>query len=159
MQIRHELTRIEPLMAPAAYKTYSVVMPLATHWRPGTCDEAHCPDFVYGWRTVVDEATDLGRRQAHYIRHDQTRARAEERDETGLLTVFTFGPGQPCFVNPPTGPGHQVPLQRDPRFLVRGGDWRGNPSGVGPRFHTRAEDWVDDFATHQQMLADQIGKG
>lgn len=158
MQVSNEPTRIPPLRGPAAYKTYSVVMPLATHWRQGTCEEAHCPDYVYGWKTVVDESSDLGQKQAHFIRHDPTRGHTEERDEAGL-TVFLFGPGQSCFTNPPTGAGHRVPLQRDARFLVRGGDWRGNPRGQAPRLHVRAEDWVDDFATHQQMLADQIRKG
>ena len=69
------------------------------------------------------------------------------------LTVFTFEPGQDCFAQ------HRVPLERDPLFLVRGGDWRGNPTGLQPYRHHRGEDWVDDFADHQDRIARQIERG
>jgi hypothetical protein len=152
------VSRIIPARGPEAFKTYSVVMPLATHFRPATCGEAHCPDLTYGWKTTVDESTVLGQRQAHFIRHDQTRSFTEERTPD-TLTVFTFGPGQPCFINPPTGAGHRVPLHRPARYLVTGGDWRGNPRGTPRRVHASAEDWVDDFANHQETIAAAIRKG
>ena len=146
-----DLNRIPPARGPEAYKTYSIRMPLATHWRPGTCEEASCPDHAFGWSTTVDESTDLGKRQAHFIRHDRTRAHTEEKQAAGL-TVFTFAPGQTCFRQ------HRVPLWREAFYLVTGGDWRGNPRG--DRYtHVSADDWVDDFANHQDRIAEAVRRG
>ena len=76
----------------------------------------------------------------------------EVRNPLGL-TEFTFEAGQTCFVE------HRVPLEREPLYVVRDGDWRGNPRGTAPRIHTRPDDWVDDFAEHQQRLADRFEQG
>ena len=130
--------RIPPALPPAAMKTYHIAAPLATHWRPASCAEADCLAYLHGWQTSVDESTDLGQRQAHYIRHDKTRKHAERRAETGL-TVFEFGAGQTCFTP------HRTPVGRPERFLVTGGDWRGNPRG-DRREHVRPDDWVEDMA-------------
>lgn len=143
--------RIEPKNPVETMKTYAVTQPRATHMRAATCAEAECAAHTRGWRTVVDERTDRGIAQAHYIRHDRTRRHTETRDETGL-TVFEFEAGQTCFAP------HEVPVGKPPLLVVRGGDWRGNPRGEH-RVHTRAEDWVDDFATHQQTIADAIQQG
>jgi hypothetical protein len=145
------LSRVEPALDADAMKTYGLVAPLATHWRPATCEEVDCPTMAAGWRTAVDEAEELGQRQAHYIRHQAGRRYVEHRE--GALTVFIFEAGQPCFA------AHQAPLEREPIYLVRGGDWRGNPRGTPARVHTRPADWVDDFATHQQRLADRLQEG
>jgi hypothetical protein len=144
--------RIEPAMAPSAYKTYGLRQPSATHFRAATCEEAECLNFLNGWETAVDEATELGQRQAHYIRHDRTRRALEAH--RGPLTVFTFEPGQRCF----GADQHRVLVGREPLFFVREGDFRGNPSGQ-VRKHARAQDWVDDFATHQDRLNAEIEKG
>jgi hypothetical protein len=42
--------------------------------------------------------------------------------------------------------------------VVRGGDWRGNPTGYR-RQHVNGEDWRDDFGEHQQNVADRIERG
>ena len=131
--------RVPPALPAAAMKTYQIAAPLATHWRPATCEEAECLAYLHGWQTSCDESTELGQRQVAYIRHDKTRKHAERRAETGL-TVFEFGPGQKCF-RP-----HRVPNTRPERFLVTGGDWRGNPLGTRPREHARPDDWVEDMA-------------
>jgi len=131
--------RITPALPAAAMKTYVIAAPLATHWRPATCEESECPAYQHGWQTSVDESTDLGQRQAHYIRHDRTRRHTERRAETGL-TVFEFAAGQNCYT------AHRQPSGRPERFLVRGGDWRGNPAGVPAREHTKPDFWVEDMA-------------
>jgi len=147
-----QLNREVPRIGAEHYKTYQVVSPRATHYRPATCTEVDCGPHVNGWKTILDEATQQG--LAHYIRKDSGRKFTEERTEAGL-TVFTFEPGQMCFA----AAGHQVPLERDPIYRVKGGDWRGNPRGITARVHKRAGDWVDDFATHQMGIAEQIQKG
>jgi len=154
--------RLTPGLPAEQMKTYVALTPQATHFRPATCEEAGCPHHANGWKTVVDEATPLGSQQAAYIRSECLddarinrpdwggRRRYRETRE-GDLTVFTFEAGQECFVQ------HRVPLEREAVFLVRGGDWRGNPRGTPTRRHARPEDWVEDFATHQQRLADRLG--
>ena len=144
------VNRVTPALPAASMKTYQVAAPLATHWRPATCAEVGCPNYLNGWLTRVPFGSELAeearglRGRYHFV---ETR---EEGD-----AVFTFPPGQACF----RASAHQVPLERDPVFLVRGGDWRGNPRGTPARAHRRPEDWVDDFATHQQDLADRIERG
>jgi hypothetical protein len=133
------LHRLQPALPAAGMQTYAALLPLATHWRPATCGEVDCQTQAGGWVTRVDEATDLGQRQAHYIRAESGRAFTEERE--GGLTVFTFPAGQECFAT------HQMPLERPPLLLVRGGDWRGNPRGTPARVHQRPEDWIDDMQT------------
>ena len=145
--------RILPNLPAADYKTYQILSPLSTHYRTGSCAEAQCGPYLNGWRTVVDEGTDLGRRQAHYVRLESGRGYSEARGEDGL-TVFTFEAGQSCFATP-----HQIPLDRPEIYVVRDGDWRGNPRGTEPRVHSRPADWVDDFATHQDRLKTAIERG
>lgn len=143
--------RITPAAGPEHYKSYSWRRPLSTHWRAATCAEYRCRAWRFGWTTVVDTATDLGQRQADYIRHDRSRQHHEERSGTSLIS-FTFPPGQQFFAGS-AAHEHRKPLERPPLLLVTGGDWRGNPRNVPAVLHKRPEDWVDDFATHQEMLA------
>lgn len=131
--------RVDPQLPVGAMKTYSVLQPLATHWRDATCEEAGCPNWRDGWRTVVDTSTDLGRRQADYIRRSGGRRFVEAQCwGASEMIEFTFEAGQRCFA------AHRVPLERDPLLLVRMGDWR----GYGPtRVHQRPGDWIDDMQT------------
>lgn len=140
------LNRVEPNMPVHAYKTYAIASPISTHYRDGTCEEAGCLAHQHGWQTGVDEATELGQRQAHYIRKLSGRRFTERRTEVGL-TAFTFEAGQDCFTR------HKVPLDRPEFYLVRGGDWRGDPTGQGPFMHSGADAWVNDFGEHQDRLA------
>ena len=145
------MSRIVPALGPGAYKSYSWRRPLETHWRAATCEEHGCRAYRFGWTTVVDTATELGQRQADYIRRDRTRSHQEERSGTSLVS-FTFGPGQQFFAGSPAHE-HRKPIDRPPLLLVTGGDWRGNPRRVPAVVHASAQDWVDDFATHQERLA------
>lgn len=144
--------RLPPKLPSGAYKTYQILSPLGTHFRDATCDEVECPHQAFGWRSVIDENTDLGQRQAYYIRENSGRKFTEERGEDGLRT-FTFEAGQKCFTQ------HKVSLERPEIFMVRGGDWRGDPAGADPLIHKRPDDWVDDFATHQDNIATLIERG
>jgi len=91
------------------------------------------------------------RRQAHYIRRESGRKFTEERTPAGL-TEFTFEAGQKCFAT------HELRNSRPERFLVTGGDWRGNPTGER-REHVNAADWTEDFALHQDRLKTVIERG
>jgi hypothetical protein len=137
------LNRIQPAGPAHAYKTYAIASPIATHFRPGTCDEAGCLAHRHGWQTAVDEATEMGQRQAHYIRKVSGRRFTERRTELGL-TAFEFEPGQRCFRE------HKVPLDRPELYVVHGGDWR---SRGEVRRHSGPDAWVNDFGEHQDRVA------
>lgn len=136
------MTRIEPKLPAHIMKTYAIAAPKGTHWVKASCADFGCAAHRSGWETKVDESTALGKRQAHYIRTVARRGHRERR-EAGL-TVFTFAVGTECFQD------HQVRSDRPELFLVIGGDHRGNPRG--DRVEHTPENWVDDFATHQQRL-------
>lgn len=145
--------RIEPALPVGAVKTYGILAPRSTHWRPSTCAEVECPAWRSGWRTLVQVTTELGAQQAYYIRMHSGRAfTAGDPDADGMVT-FVFPPGQQCFAE------HPKRLEREEIYVVRDGDWRGNPRGTAPTRHKRAADWVDDFANHQDRLATRYGQG
>lgn len=139
--------RIPPAGPVGAYKTFSVTSPLDTQVR-AACEQVDCAAWRNGWRTLIDEATDLGRRQAAFIRRESARTYRERPGPAGL-TEFIFDSGQRCFAEHRTRP--EI-------YVVRGGDWRGNPTGEH-RTHTRPIDWVEDFGEHQLRVAEQIEKG
>jgi hypothetical protein len=140
------LNRIAPQLPVGAMKTYQAIAP-PDQTVIEACASVGCAAWRQGWDTVVDEDTDLGKRQAAYIRQNSGRTFKELRSETGL-TVFRFESGQRCFANHETRPA---------RFLVRGGDHRSNLGVI--REHVGADDWVEDFALHQDHLAERIGRG
>lgn len=145
------MTRIDPLMPASSYKSYKITAPVSTHWRDGTCEEAGCEQYQQGFELVIDESSPLGAFQADYVRGDRSRRCTEERRPDGM-TVFTYAPGQKCFTP------HKVRLEREENFLITGGDWRGNPRGT-PAQALRSDQWVDDFATHQDQLATRLAQG
>jgi hypothetical protein len=137
--------RPQPALPAHAFKTYAILAPAQTHFREATCEEVDCPAQANGFKTLVHEGSELGQQQAHYIRKESGRFFLEERMPDGM-TAFTFPAGQRCFRD------HRVRLDRDPIFLRRLGDHRGDPSRARPFVHARPEDWVDDFAGHQDRL-------
>lgn len=146
-----QINRIIPNGDPHEYKTYAILNPRESHTRSATCAEVDCQAQAGGWRSRVDESGDLGQAQAHYIRTQSGRSFSEEKDEQGF-TVFTFSAGQQCFAE------HRISLERPSLFVVRDGDWRGNPRGTDPALRT-PDEWVDDFANHQSRLKDIIDRG
>lgn len=112
-------------------------MPLDTHWQEVSCEVYECQVQASGWQTFVDETTDLGQRQAHYIRRLSGRRFTETRDVRG--TRFTFEPGSECFQT------HRVRVDRPQIHIVQPGDWR---KRVGERHvYDRSDQWQDDMAT------------
>jgi len=140
------LFRLRPALPAHLMKTYKIAAPLPTHWRPASCLEVQCEAFLHGWVTIVPTVSP----QADYIRADRSRSAREERQDGGMST-FTFGPGQTCF-RP-----HQARLDREERFLVAGGDWRGNPRGE--RTELTASQWQEDMAGHLDRLKTAMERG
>lgn len=145
-----QLFRIEPPMPAEGYKTYGVSAPLDTHFRKGTCAEVDCENMARGFTVTADVSTELGQKQANYIRLHS--GRHFNSAQAGDLVTFTFPAGQQCFAT------HRVLLDREPICYLRGGDWRGNPLGI-QRQTMSAQDWVDDFGEHQERIAEQKERG
>lgn len=128
------VTRIDPAMPVGSYQTFSITS-RTDRTVPAACEQVGCQAWARGWESTVDETTDLGKRQAAYIRGQSRRTFREQKTATGL-TVFRFEAGQRCFAEHRTRP--EI-------YAVRDGDWRGNPTGRARR-HQRAADWVEDMA-------------
>jgi hypothetical protein len=125
--------RLSPQGPREAYQTFSV------RSRPDrmiktVCEKVGCQAWRSGWDSIIDERTSLGQAQAAYIRTQSGRTFREQRRSDGM-TVFRFEPYQRCFAE------HQT---RPELYLVRDGDYRGNPTGR-TRQHQSAADWVEDM--------------
>lgn len=145
--MQRPVTRIEPALPVGAYQTFQITSPRDTSVL-AACEQVGCPQWRHGWISLIDESTQLGRDQAAYIRTQSRRTFREQRTADGL-TVFRFESGQRCFAEHRTRP--EI-------YLVRDGDWRGNPTGR-QRKHIRPADWVEDFGENQLRLLDQQEKG
>ena len=144
-------------------RTYRVVAPLRTHWRPASCEDTDCAQWRDGWWSHCDEASDLGRNQAEYIRRRSGRRFTEHREDPDDapaelrgrgLTWFWFPPGQQCFARRV----HEWPEGREgKRHVVR----NGRPEGylADGRPHRRPEDWVEDFALNQDRVRTLVERG
>ena len=141
------LSRVDRLLLdPAAYQTYSITRP-PDRSVVAACEQVGCAAWTRGWESAIDERTELGARQAAYIRTRSGRTFREQRTAAGL-TVFRFEPHQRCFAEHRTRP--EI-------YAVRGGDWRAQTSPT--RVHRRPADWVEDFGEQQQRLTDQQKRG
>lgn len=144
------LNRIPPKMPASAYKTYQILAPISSHFRDATCEEVDCEAYRCGWRVRIEG---LDPQLLHTARTSGRRFTELHVAENENWLVFE--PGQRCF----RSSQHKVPLEREGIYVVRDGDWRGNPRGTTPYRHKRPEDWVDDFANHQEKLDKEIGNG
>lgn len=143
------MNRIAPQGAVQDYKTYQVMSPISTHWRPATCAEVACPDYLNGWRVRIEGLpTDM----AHAAR--TTGRRYTELDVSESEHWLVFESGQPCF----RASEHRALLDKQEIFIARDGDFRGNPTG-NVRRHTDPAFWLEDFAEHQDRLARQVERG
>lgn len=140
------MNRLEPALPTGAMQTYQAAA-VSDKTVVAACQSVGCTAYQLGWDTVVDEETMLGQRQAAYIRQSAGRSFRELRTEAGL-TVFRFDAYQRCFADHETRPAV---------YLVRGGDHRANTGLI--RKHVDPDDWVEDFAEHQDRLADRLRQG
>jgi hypothetical protein len=137
-------------MGPESYKTYTIHAPLSTHFRRATCEEIGCPNYLKGWQTRIEG---LPAELLHAVRNSG-RKYTELRVTEGE-TWLVFEAGQSCFQTTK----HRTRIDEPELYIVRDGDHRGNPRGTKDRLHQRPADWRDDFAEHQQGLADAYQEG
>lgn len=145
------LSRPAPLMPAHAYKTYAVVSPLSTHFRPASCAEANCEYYLNGFQVRVEG---LAPKVLHAVQNSGRKYTVQKAAEGE--TYLAFEAGQPCLRESL----HRVRVEdRPPLYVVKDGDYRGNPRNTKPRVHHSPANWLDDFATHQQAIADAIKEG
>lgn len=123
-----------------SHRTYQIVAPRSTHFRPATCEEVDCAAWRNGWKTLVPDDSP----QAEYIRSGGSGRRYVEStghaDLAGGVAEFMFEAGQKCFA----ADKHVVPLEREPLFNVRENDLT--------RRHTRPELWAEDMDEHLSKI-------
>lgn len=144
--------RITPRLPASAFQTFAVSAPKSTHTRKATCEEVECEQYARGWRMRIDLNTDLGQMQAHYIKHQSGRSYKVTNQQNGVVDL-EFKGGQPCFQE------HRVRNSLPEKFLVKGGDHRGNPLKTPTRVHKKPEFWVEEFAENQDRLNTAIERG
>lgn len=142
------LNRFPELLPVTAMKTYQAAAPLSTHFRPATCAEVDCPNYLNGWTVHVEI---LNPAQLHAIRTSAYKY-AEHHVAEGR-TLLIFEAGQPCFY----AGSHRIRLEREARFFIKSGDHRGNPDGQVAELSVSS--WVDDFGEHQERIAEQAERG
>jgi hypothetical protein len=148
--VSRPLNRHPPKLAAAQMKTYAIEAPAATHFRAATCEQAGCEAYRQGWQLRKEV---LSPELLHAV---ETSGRSyTEMPVRDGETWLVFAPGQPCF----RAAAHRVRLDRPELYVVRGGDWRGDPMNVGTQVHSGPDAWADDFATHQDKLANEGKKG
>lgn len=125
----HEL----PKVGPENRRTFMLRDRPAEKARRVPCGPHNCRYHRDGF-VVRLAATDAAR--LHHVRSDRSRRHVELAPD-GEVVVFRFEAGQQCY-------GEHWD-HTDTLYLVRGGDWRGNPRGDG-RAHVRAADWVEDMS-------------
>jgi len=139
------VTRIEPALPARAFQSYQILAPTPTHWRRATCEEVDCVNYRCGWSSLIDTNTQLGKQQAEYIRRQSGRKFvAEKMPELGFIK-FTFEAGQICFSE------HKARIDKPEIYLLRQGDSRTRATGGIHRFD-RADQWLDNFSSHQDRL-------
>lgn len=153
------MAAIEPKMGPESYKSYVISRPLATHWREFTredirtgkaCEAVNCDHYLHGWAVRIEGLPpDLLHMALNSGRKFTIVALAAGE------SWIHFEPGQWCF----KAGTHRVPNEEPALYIVRDGDQRGNPRGTKARQHLRPALWVEDFAEHQDKLADAQQRG
>lgn len=146
-----ELFRIPPKLPVGAVQTYKLDRPLTEQfWQRVGCGQVDCDRYRKGWTSQLDTSTIEGRKWALWIVNHS--GRHFTKVERGPIVIFTFPAGQQCFEK------HKRPRERDPLFVVRAGDHRGNPTGW-KRQHSRGEDWRDDMAERLDAVAEAQRRG
>ncbi|MGA5435481.1 hypothetical protein ACPCIZ_12905 [Streptomyces cellulosae] len=144
-----QVFRLQPQGPAHAYTTYSVKSPIATHWRKATCEESGCQAYTHGWRVRKETLT------PELLHTATTSGRKYTELNVGPgETYLVYEAGQSCFAQAT----HRVPLDRPELYIVRGGDWRGNPRGES-RVHTKPEHWLEDLHEHTDRINKLIQGG
>lgn len=150
--MKRPINRIASRMPATAMQTFQVTAPISTHTRKATCEEVECEQYARGWKMRIDLNTELGQKQAWYIKYHSGRSFKKVGAQDGVVDL-EFAANQPCFQE------HRVRIDRPEIYRVKGGDYRGNPLRTPTRVHKKPEFWVEEFAINQDRLKTQMERG
>lgn len=127
-------------------KSYQLLQPFETHYRVATCREAECRSFREGMSVTFDLTSPEHVALANWMRNRSGLRFSYVQTGTSVQFLVPAGQNGPCLrarLRP-----HRVPLERDPFMIIRGGDFRGNPSSYrheedSPDFFV--EQWAEDL--------------
>ncbi len=139
-----------------AVKTYSIEQPITTHWRKATCQEVNCVNFTKGFKVHVEKVLAMANGADILAMIKGSGKKFAELAVAPGQTWLEFEAGQTCFDG--DSGRHLTNLARPPLFVVRGGDWRGNPRGE-QHTHTSGVDWADDMQNHRDKLLSAAERG
>ncbi len=145
------------------YNTYRASSPVATHFRPATCQEYGCTAFNNGWSYIKAElerenllyaVTHAGKRyQEMLVPVPMKNTETEEWELGPEMLCLVFEPGQVCF----QARTHRVPLERPEFFFAGKGDFRSFRQQEARRL--REVDWIDLFRNDLDKIHTEIQKG
>jgi hypothetical protein len=127
-------------------KTFELAQPFGTHYRVATCAEVECRGYREDMTVTFDLTVPQQVTDANWLRNHSGLRFTYFMLDGERKVKFVIPAGQTCLesrVRP-----HRVPLERDPLMIVRGGDWRGNPTGmrtVHSRPNLFLENWEEDL--------------
>jgi hypothetical protein len=142
--------RFKPVGPASAYRTFSIKAPIGSHFRPATCEEVGCPNYLHGWRIRVEG---LEPQLLHTAKNSGRKYSVLEIAANEHWLVYEAG--QPCFQQA----AHRTRLERPELYVVRDGDHRGNPLGTARRVHKNAEEWAEDLHEHTDKILDALKEG
>jgi hypothetical protein len=145
------VNRLAPKLPSRMYKTFQIASPLATHYRVATCAEVECEAYTKGW--TYKKADLIAENLLYLVTHAGKRYRETSIDEGGEI-YLVFEPGQVCF----QARAHRVSLERPELYLSGRGDYRSYSARNANRYD-RADQWVESFAEHQEIINRVIQEG
>jgi hypothetical protein len=133
------------------YKTFQIASPVETHYRVATCAEAECKAYKEGW--TYKKADLIAENLLYLVTHAGKRYQEMALDEGGEV-YLVFEPGQTCF----QARAHRVSLERPEFYFAGRGDYRSYSPRSANQFD-RADQWVESFAEHQDIINKVIQEG
>jgi len=151
-----KLFRLPPKLPVTARRTFGLYRPpSAIAERPATCAEVDCRHWREGWITRIPNASGDNKDLLDHVRRNSGRTFTDITAlDDGDTRVLLFGPGQTCF----DAAAHRTRCDFEPLYVVRDGDYRGNPTGY-TQTHSRADHWVEHFGGHWDRLRTAYERG
>ena len=133
-------------------KHWTISTPLATHWKPATCEQVGCIKYRTGWRVRMDTLPAGDQHAVKTSGRHWSECVIDVDPDTGEhydppAVYFIFEGGQPCF----KASQHKLPVGRPELYLV------GNRGAV--QRYDRSDQWVDDCATETDKIVTIIERG
>jgi len=141
--MQRQLNRNTPELGPEHMRTHAILAPLATHFRKATCEEVECEHYAHGWGVPAKHLTEQDLHDIKASGRAYTKVQIKEGEDH-----LWFAPGQPCF----RASIHVIRIDRPELFVVRDGDWRGNPRKTETQVFSSADSWADSLNTNLEQL-------